>query len=288
MKLNNKGFAISVLLYSMVILIMGIMYLLLDIINDRYRLTKELKENVVEYINSQGINTVSNEYASKIAINKVISSKEMVFNKDNGNYYYSGANPNNYVRFNNELWRIIGVISVNGVNYLKIVRKDSIKEETASDYHIVDSNIFAYLNDNYYQTMNISRTMIKKINWYNSEYPSTITRLNAFHEEEVATFQKQGYVGLINGSDFGYAASDDYHDYFLDNYAPSINDNWLALTISYFTMNFNGTKINVINNGNFETTDNMTAHIFPCVYLKKDVLISSGTGTEYNPYILSN
>ena len=38
------------------------------------------------------------------------------------NIRYYGSNPNNYVSFNNELWRIIGVFG----NNVKLVRKDRL------------------------------------------------------------------------------------------------------------------------------------------------------------------
>ncbi len=48
-------------------------------------------------------------------------------------YRYAGANPNNYVEFNNEIWRIIGLVNVkvgNSVEQrLKIVRTDGVKEQ---------------------------------------------------------------------------------------------------------------------------------------------------------------
>ena len=43
-------------------------------------------------------------------------------NTEDENIRYYGSNPNNYVRFNNELWRIIGVFG----NNVKLVRKDSL------------------------------------------------------------------------------------------------------------------------------------------------------------------
>ena len=45
-------------------------------------------------------------------------------NTKDQNVRYYGANPNNYVSFNNELWRIIGVFGDN----VKLVRKDSLGE----------------------------------------------------------------------------------------------------------------------------------------------------------------
>ena len=51
--------------------------------------------------------------------------------KANTDYRYTGADPNNYVSFNNELWRIIGVFPTddgtgNIENRVKIIRNESI------------------------------------------------------------------------------------------------------------------------------------------------------------------
>ena len=48
--MNKKGFAISVILYSMVILVISIMYLVLGIVKDRYNLENQLKESAIDYI----------------------------------------------------------------------------------------------------------------------------------------------------------------------------------------------------------------------------------------------
>ena len=45
-------------------------------------------------------------------------------NTPDQNIRYYGSDPNNYVRFNNELWRIIGVFG----NNVKLIRKDSLGE----------------------------------------------------------------------------------------------------------------------------------------------------------------
>ncbi len=37
---------------------------------------------------------------------------------------YTGKNPNNYVLFNNELWRMIGIFD----GKIKIIKNDSIKD----------------------------------------------------------------------------------------------------------------------------------------------------------------
>ena len=64
----------------------------------------------------------------------LLSSNPNTMNNDDpdGNVRYMGANPNNYVRFNNELWRIIGVFDVASTyggpteKRLKIIRDEPI------------------------------------------------------------------------------------------------------------------------------------------------------------------
>ena len=76
---------------------------------------------------------------------------------ENG-YRYEGKNPNNYVYFNNELWRIIGVFDstshgVSNTNLVKIIRNDSIggyawHKSNTNDWP--NSSLYHLLNDYYY------------------------------------------------------------------------------------------------------------------------------------------
>ena len=47
---------------------------------------------------------------------------EGLYKDEFGNVRYYGANPNNYINFNDELWRIIGIVD----NNTKIVRNSSL------------------------------------------------------------------------------------------------------------------------------------------------------------------
>ena len=51
--MNKKGFAISVILYSMIILVIGIMFLLLGVIKNRYNINDRLKQDIIDYINEK-------------------------------------------------------------------------------------------------------------------------------------------------------------------------------------------------------------------------------------------
>lgn len=71
---------------------------------------------------------------------------------------YEGKNPNNYVKFNNELWRIIGVFDENthghtGEKLIKIVRDDTIGAVVWNKDNIgnwANSNLRKILNSSYY------------------------------------------------------------------------------------------------------------------------------------------
>ncbi len=54
-------------------------------------------------------------------------------NTSDQNIRYYGKNPTNYVTFNNEVWRIIGLINVNGSKKIKLVRNDLLLNEASWD-----------------------------------------------------------------------------------------------------------------------------------------------------------
>ena len=66
-------------------------------------------------------------------------------------YRYAGANPNNYVSFNNEIWRVIGLVNVKNVENveqrIKIVRTDGVKEQNNFGNYAWDSINYPYINN---------------------------------------------------------------------------------------------------------------------------------------------
>ena len=49
--MNKKGFAISIILYSVVFLIITILYMLLGILKTRYTVTDNLRDTIIEQLN---------------------------------------------------------------------------------------------------------------------------------------------------------------------------------------------------------------------------------------------
>jgi len=98
----------------------------------------------------------------------VVESKATQYsgsNNEDAGYRYSGQNPNNYIWFNNEMWRIIGSIPTKQIdgsttNLVKIIRNDSIGElsyDAKVGYYEAtgtwgSNTIYTLLNSNYYAT----------------------------------------------------------------------------------------------------------------------------------------
>ena len=140
---------------------------------------------------------------------------------ENG-YRYEGKNPNNYIWFNNELWRIIGVFDEashgqSGKNLVKIIRADSIGGLTWHKSNTNDwtaASLMELLNGAYlnvedgtdsgycygysttvpsncdYTNTGISatyRNMIANAKWYLGGYSSTSATAEEFYEYERGT-----------------------------------------------------------------------------------------------------
>ena len=140
---------------------------------------------------------------------------------ENG-YRYEGKNPNNYIWFNNELWRIIGVFDeashgVSGENLVKIIRANSIGGLVWDKNDVNDwsqSSLMNLLNGAYLNSENGTggeycygystttpancdytetgindtyRPMIENVTWYLGGYSSASATTEAFYGYERGT-----------------------------------------------------------------------------------------------------
>ena len=151
---------------------------------------------------------------------------------ENG-YRYEGKNPNNYVLFNGELWRIIGVFdsSTHGVsgNLTKIIRDESIgsyawDKSNTNDWGAASLNTI--LNTYYYNSGNgtgqtaccfygttvpgncdfrytgldaNARNMIQQVTWHLGGYSSTSATAEAFYGYERGTTVYSGRPTTTTG-----------------------------------------------------------------------------------------
>ena len=169
------------------------------------------------------------------------AAKDCLVN-ENG-YRYEGSNPNNYVLFNDELWRVIGVFNVdtesNGTqNLVKLIRNETLdglawhgsntndwsaatlQEQLNNGYlNATDTTCNVYstsvIKDCYFSETGLNstaRNMIESVVWNLGGTSSTSATAATFYSAERGTTVYSGRpttwtgkVGLMYPSDYGYA-----------------------------------------------------------------------------------
>ena len=232
------------------------------------------------------------------------SNPDELYKDDKGNIRYYGATPNNYVNFNGEKWRIIGVID----GKLKIVKDeklDSMAWASNRNNNWNNSDLKSYLNKDYYKNLDsIYRGMISEEVYYLGGYSGNTNLLTAseFYDAEKSSAVYSGnptsvkqYISLIYPSDYGYAAGSDCLSISLWSYSNNCKNNdylfkgvneWLQMPS--VAVNFDAYYIDISGDVKTKgiTVDNALA-IRPSLYLKLEVKIVGGDGSYDNPYELS-
>ncbi|MGM9834491.1 MAG: hypothetical protein ACI31M_01770 [Bacilli bacterium] len=212
-----------------------------------------------------------------------------------GNIRYFGESPNNYLKFNNEIWRIVGVFDVSkGDNRLesrvKIVRDSSISSDkyiTSSNYSWGE-NLGLILND--YAVNKIIEEDINLFDYvtYNvggittyKNYKATDFYSNELNNKDVLGRENSivSDCGLLTISDYYYAEAD------------GLSGNWLNNGTEYWLINNNSNNINsafFVNSEGLVSEDLVSNNhgLRPVVYLKSTVRIVNGDGSLNNPYVI--
>ena len=240
---------------------------------------------------------------TKVLATDKISNANGIIN-EGGGVRYTGADPNNYVSFNGELWRIIGAFD----GKVKIIRNESIGERHW--FYVMEPNVwknsglYKELNTKYYNGINATyRNMIENATWRTGGWHMTdVTAAQMYgyegstHGLGSSTTTETGYIGLMSASDYGYASSGcyggsqtlgDYHE------SACTSTNWLFLNNNrdMWTMTTNSLRLGYgvsvrYRGGQSIDLVSSTFPVRPSLYLKSNVYIKGGVGTSGDPYIL--
>ena len=233
--------------------------------------------------------------------------------KDITEYRYRGASPKNYVNFNNETWRILGVFPTDDgtgkiENRIKIVRDQSIgnnRWDTYDKNNWATASLKTNLNSTYLSGLTIeTQSMIGNTKYYLGGYNTANIQKDVMYQYERKTSGSTYYYGtnpnswvgklaLMYASDYGYAASDEctqnlsnYNDTTCTvyNWLYNLKDKeWLLPQSARGGSNAFYVYLNGYVGYNFDVYNNQLA-VRPVIYLKYNVQISSGDGTSSNPY----
>lgn len=219
---------------------------------------------------------------------------------DNGKYIFKGENPNNYVRFGESLWRIIGLDEFNNIKmiysdiyvdyyewdnrYNKDVNQDKgINEFIGSE----KSRLKEYL-DSFFANQN-------NINKYTAARIARTAKFNTcIGKVDVST-------GSINTCSETYNSRiatltiDDYINASLDTLC-SINNtincrNYNFLNLDGWTINANSSNTYQAyfidkDKGLYSIDTYIRGAVRPVIALKNDVTYVSGSGTQIDPYMI--
>lgn len=246
MKLNNKGFAFSTLLYGLLAVIIVIMAVLLAMYrqsnNESYYYSSVLEESLnkcVEqelalencYRTKDDESQCSTEaYYSCLGYDDMLTkAKKVSFSgylvthlaatgsglyevSDNDlKYVYKGDSPKNYVKFSGKLWRIVGV-TANGETKIVLpgVITDQFAWDPTGDTEWSNSTLSNYLNNDFYDSLS-NTNLIYKYNWGIGRLDTTaVANLQKKEYKDIlfnATFSSK--VGLLSPSDIAYATLND-------------------------------------------------------------------------------
>ena len=215
---------------------------------------------------------------------------------ESGRYVYKGANPNNYIEFDNgEVWRIIAK-EADGT--YKILKNDLLSNQawdtSNSNNWARPATLNTYLNGEYYNGLDNSiKDNIVSHTWGIGEVEYDNDDLSAQIVSEQGTTWS-GNIGLIAHSDYLRANSDMANcgtdKTFRKNYKTCRNTDWMYIsgnlwwTISPRAGDSDGVW-NVLDVGNLDyniANDSFDAPR-PAAYLKSDITLS-GSGTLEDPY----
>ena len=278
-------------------------------------------------------------------------------------YRYIGANPNNYVKFNDELWRIIGVFDVDDgtgkmEKRMKIVRNESIgnyswdnkdtatgAENSYGKNNWPDARLNYLLNAGhesetyggslywnrksgtcYYGQNNATtscdftstgltdaaKEMIGDAKWYlggTADYDSSSNGLASHwykYERGTTVYSGRstnwtGKVGLIYPSDYGYATSGNSSTtratclakelYNWDGASACYQNDWLFKSSYMWSLSprsSDGYIVFGVRSGGYvrNYVASFTYGVWPVVYLKSTIKVTTGTGSSDSPFIL--
>ena len=213
-----------------------------------------------------------------------------------GRYIYKGANPNNYITFNNELWRILS-IEVDG--RIKIIRDEFLSsrafDSTNSNKWDRPSDIKTYLNGEYLESITVNKEKIEPSIWSIGEVTYNNNDLVGQIADENLMPSQSANVGLITVSEYLRANTNKEECNSLslisDNRDTCSTTNWLFKGTIYWTIapysNSSSSVFNVNQFGNVGSNyAKYSRNVRPVLYLSSDIILNE-SGKVDNPFTIN-
>ena len=214
---------------------------------------------------------------------------------ESGRYFYKGANPNNYITFNNETWRIL---SVEADGRIKIVRNEVLSNRS---FDLENSNVWetsdmkTYLNGEYLESITANKDKIVPSTWSIGGLTYDNYDLASQIADENGTQSQTASVGLITVSEYLRANTNTElcGDLSLNNsnYSTCKTTNWLFKGTRYWAISPDASDsryVFYVYSGGDLSSDlagNADA-VLPAITLSSDISLS-GSGEALDPFVIN-
>lgn len=286
--MKKNGFISITIIYSFFLVFLSLMlFIVTNMITNRNlldNLKKEIKNDITDSNLVRYLMNHSDE------LNLVKHDDKLEYGLNDGSLRYTGTNPSNYLKFKNDykVFRIIGVI--NGkVKVIDIGKNNTLSYDNTLTNVYINTSIRTFLVTEYQNSMSSLMDYIDEATYYVGGIDESLQNSNAniIAKEELSNNGSyvNDYFSLPYISDYIYASSDAY------NKTITQNNNWMYIgsdmwfltrnksnLIQSFYLNSNGV-LSIAN-----VTDNK--YINKVFFIKGNLSILSGTGTNRDPYIV--
>lgn len=245
-------------------------------------------------------NTTSNYYEGKtgeLYPIELSSTKQ----ENTREYRYIGENPNNYMKIQEDFYRIVGIFEVKDEygaleKRIKVVKETPIKStsyQLGEDINYQNSQVNEVMNE-YYGTLNDEyKALLTNVEWYLGDLKDLDFK-NLYQKERSNSKDKKDlvtYLAPLYASDYQYSYALGFNDACFNsnqNCRGSYLDKMMGQATSWF-LSYNSNEISKVTTAlidgtiSFDSPLQVERQVYPSFYLNTNAKLT-GDGTMDNPY----
>lgn len=245
---------------------------------------------------------IRNQTAAEFITNLYTEDNTELYYDKNKNLLYYGANPNNHIIINQEMWQIIGVYN----NKLKLIKENSIGNYQYDNNlkYYQNSKINNLLNELYYKSAKgtcYQDNLEKECNFTNTGLTKeTISLLDMQTvNNEITSIEnkenfKESQITITNTfeTNISLPSITDYINTLYCKEENTCNTSWMTkpgtLLLTLNDINNNLYTMSITEDGSIKIDNDATTNVEvrPVIVLKEENYIIKGNGTQDTPYIL--
>lgn len=285
---NKRGFLSTSVVYSFFVVFLALLLFIVNgFINNR-TLRNNMEDKIKEDISDMTFARYLINHSEELGL--IQHSSRLESGAKDNSYRYVGENPNNYIMFNNELYRIIGIIG----GKVRIIKNSGVITSPISDddtNYYINTDIYNYLNTTFLSSLGSSSEMIATSKYYVAGLDSSTKtdNIKTIYDNEVGINRQDAInvdvkIGLLYVSDYAFATD-------VTNYDKPVTgeNNWLNTRQNFWTISrlisSNNETFFIDSSGNINTGNvSSSMQIRPVFSLISETKLVSGTGTQTDPY----